>query len=94
MLALIVLRYKEPKLPRPYKVMNLINQSMKINQICVNSVSYRDPRDDGGDQPVPGDSPHSGQPPDRIPLLHPLHAGRGGALHSICLHGIRLQVHG
>ena len=29
MLALIVLRYKEPKLPRPYKVMNLINQSMK-----------------------------------------------------------------
>lgn len=93
MLALIVLRYKEPKLPRPYKVMNPLNLC-KINQICVNSVSYRDPRDDGGDQPVPGDSPHSGQPPDRIPLLHPLHAGRGGALHSICLHGIRLQVHG
>ena len=25
MLALIVLRYREPKLPRPYKVINVLN---------------------------------------------------------------------
>ena len=58
------------------------------------SVSHRDPRGDGGDQSLPGDRPYHGQSPDRVPLLHPVHAGRGGALHTLCLHGICLQVHG
>ena len=57
-------------------------------------VSDTDPHRDADNQLLPGHRPHSGQSPDRVSLLHPLHGTRCSPLHPICVHGIRLQVHG
>ena len=52
------------------------------------------PPADADHQPVPRDSPHSGQPPDRVPLLHPLHGCGRSFVRPVRLLGIRVQVHG
>ena len=54
----------------------------------------RDPGGDAADLGVPGGGAHRGQPPDRVPLLHPLHGCGRSSVRPVRLLGIRVQVHG
>ena len=56
------------------------NVKLSDKNICligkISAVPDRDPGGDAADLGVPGGGAHRGQPPDRVPLLHHLHASR------------------
>ena len=60
--------------------LNLILYKICDKNICligkIFAVPDRDPGGDAADLGVPGGGAHRGQPPDRVPLLHHLHARR------------------
>ena len=88
MLALIVLRYREPKLHRPYKV-KVRQENLFFFIVCV-SVSNCYSYPDADHQSLPCDSSHRGQSPDRVSLLHSLHGSWSCSLRSLRLPGLRL----